>query len=91
MSYLPVITLENIATGEIKLTTDPGRALITGKWSDVGRVKGPILRGLPARAPYFHNGSADTIEDVIEFYNKRFNVGFTPQEKADLAAFLKTL
>jgi len=91
VSYLPVITLENIATGEIKLTTDPGRALITGKWSDVGRVKGPILRGLPARAPYFHNGSADTIEDVIEFYNKRFNVGFTPQEKADLAAFLKTL
>ena len=50
-----------------------------------------ILRGLPARAPYFHNGSADDIEDVIEFYNKRFNVGFTPQEKDDLIAFLKTL
>jgi cytochrome c peroxidase len=91
VSFLPVITLENIVTGEIKLTTDPGRALITGKWVDVGRLKGPILRGLAARAPYFHNGSADTVEDVIEFYNKRFNVGFTPQEKDDLAAFLKTL
>jgi cytochrome c peroxidase len=91
VSYLPVMTLENIATAEIKLTTDPGRALITGKWVDVGRLKGPILRGLPARAPYFHNGSAETIEDAIEFYNKRFNVGFTQQEKDDLAVFLKTL
>ena len=91
VSYLPVMTIENIATGEIKLTTDPGRALITGKWVDLGRLKGPILRGLPARAPYFHNGSAETLDDVIEFYNKRFNVGFTPQEKDDLIAFLKTL
>ena len=91
VSYLPVMTLENIATGEIKLTTDPGRALITGKWVDVGRLKGPILRGLAARAPYFHNGSAETLDDVLEFYNKRFNVGLTPQEKDDLIAFLRTL
>src|SRR6185437_12985053 len=39
-------------------TSDPGRALITGKCSDLNRIKGPILRGLSARAPYFHNGSA---------------------------------
>jgi cytochrome c peroxidase len=91
LSYLPVMTLENIATGEIKQTTDPGRAMITGKWNDVGRLKGPILRGLTSRAPYFHNGSAQTLDDVLEFYNRRFNVGFTPQEKDDLVAFLLTL
>jgi hypothetical protein len=91
VSYLPVITLENVATGEIKITTDPGRALITGKWRDVGRLKGPILRGLPARAPYFHNGSAKSLDDVVEFYHQRFNIGFTPQEKDDLIAFLRTL
>lgn len=85
------MTLENIATGEIKQTTDPGRAMITGKWNDVGRLKGPILRGLASRAPYFHNGSAQTLDDVLEFYNRRFNVGFTPQEKRDLVAFLLTL
>jgi cytochrome c peroxidase len=67
--YLPTITLQNKATFEIKTTTDPGRALITGLWKDVGRLKGPILRGLPSRAPYFHNGSADTLSDVIDFYN----------------------
>jgi cytochrome c peroxidase len=91
VSYLPVITLQNNTTGEIKQTTDPGRALITGKWADVGKLKGPILRGLASRAPYFHNGSADTLDDAVEFYNQRFSIGFTTQEKADLIAFLKTL
>ena len=60
VSYLPVIKLQNKTTHEIKITTDPGRALITGVWKDVGRMKGPVLRGLASRAPYFHNGSADT-------------------------------
>ena len=91
LSYLPVITLQNKTTSEIKTTTDPGRALITGLWKDVGRLKGPILRGLASRAPYFHNGSAESLGDVIDFYNKRFNVGFTPQEKSDLVAFLSAL
>ncbi|HXP83636.1 MAG TPA: hypothetical protein VN841_02895 [Bryobacteraceae bacterium] len=91
VSYLPVITLQNKTTGEIKTTTDPGRALITGLWKDVGRLKGPILRGLPSRAPYFHNGSAGSLSDVIDFYNTRFNIGFTAQEKSDLIAFLSTL
>ena len=91
VSYLPVITLQNKTTQEIKMTTDPGRALITGLWKDIGRMKGPILRGLSARAPYFHNGSADSLSDVINFYDKRFNIGFTPQEKNDLVAFLSVL
>jgi cytochrome c peroxidase len=91
ISYLPVFTLQNKTTHEIKTTTDPGRALITGLWKDVGRLKGPILRGLASRAPYFHNGSADSLADAIDFYNERFTIGFTPQEKKDLIAFLNTL
>jgi cytochrome c peroxidase len=91
VSYLPVFTLQNKTTLAIKKTTDPGRALVTGKWNDVGRIKGPILRGLASRAPYFHNGSADSLHDVVEFYDKRFNIGFTAQEKADLVAFLSAL
>ena len=91
LSYLPVLTLQNKTTGEIKTTTDPGRALITGSWKDVGKVKGPILRGLAARAPYFHNGSAASLSDVLDFYEKRFNIGFTAQEREDLIAFLNAL
>jgi cytochrome c peroxidase len=91
VSYMPVFTLQNNTTGARVQTTDPGRALITGLWADVGKLKGPILRGLAARAPHFHNGSAAGLNDVIAFYDKRFTIGFTDQEKADLLAFLKTL
>jgi cytochrome c peroxidase len=88
---LPLYTLRNRTTGDIVQTTDPGRAMVTGKWSDVGKFKGPILRALAARAPYFHNGSAATLADVVEFYDKRFNIGLTDKEKADLVAFLRSL
>jgi cytochrome c peroxidase len=88
---LPVYTLRHRVTGEIKRTTDPGRALVTGKWKDVGRFKGPTLRGLAARAPYFHNGSATRLEDVIEFYDQRFAIGLSAQEKSDLLHFLVAL
>jgi cytochrome c peroxidase len=54
-------------------------------------VKGPVLRGLAARAPYFHNGSAQSLSDVLNFYDKRFKIGFTEQEKQDLIAFLNAL
>jgi cytochrome c peroxidase len=64
---------------------------VTGKWADIGKFKGPILRGLSARAPYFHNGSAESLKAVVEFYNVRFDMGLTEREKADLAAFLSTL
>jgi cytochrome c peroxidase len=92
VSYLPVITLRQKAdpTKEIS-TTDPGRALVTGKWADIGKVKGPILRGLAARAPYFHNGSAASLQRVIDFYNIRFAMELTAQEQADLVAFLSVL
>ena len=91
VDYLPVITLQNLSTGEMIQTTDPGRALVTGQWADIGKFKGPILRGLAARAPYFHNGSAQTLSDVVKFYDTRFSIGFTDQEKTDLAAFLSAL
>ena len=72
-------------------TIDPGRALITGLCADIGKVKGPVLRGLAARAPYFHNGSAMTLNDVVTFYDQRFSIGFTAQERTDLIAFLNSL
>ena len=88
---MPLYTLRNKTTGETVQTTDPGRSLITGKWKDIGRFKGPILRGLAARAPYFHNGSARDFSAVLDFYDSRFGIGFTEQEKSDLMAFLRTL
>jgi cytochrome c peroxidase len=65
--------------------------MITGKWSDMGKFKGSILRALAARPPYFHYGSAATLEAAAEFYNTRFRMGLSSRDKADLAAFLAAL
>ena len=78
-------------TGDVIQTTDPGRALITGKWNDIARFKGPILRGLAGRAPYFHNGFAKDLNEAVEFYDTRFGMDLTAEEKADVVAFLRTL
>jgi cytochrome c peroxidase len=88
---MPLYTLRNFATGQTRKTTDPGRALITGKWNDIGKFKGPVLRGLAGRAPYFHNGLAKDLAAVVDFYDTRFSIGFTNQEKDDLIAFLEAL
>ena len=91
---LPIFTLSCVSgpnAGKTYTVTDPGRALISGKCADIGKVKGPILRGLAGRAPYFHNGSAATLLDAVNFYNLRFNIGLTAAQMSDLAAFLQTL
>ena len=72
-------------------TSDPGKALLTGACADVNRIKGPILRGLAARAPYFHNGSAATLNEVVDFYNQRFQMNLSDVQKRQLVAFLKSL
>jgi hypothetical protein len=97
LSYLPEITVcrkdptSGVATRECKTTTDLGQALVDGKFDHVGKIKGPILRGLAGRAPYFHNGSAATLLDAVNFYDTRFTLHLSQQDMDDLVAFLKTL
>jgi len=91
VSYLPKITVCRTGTRDCKTTTDLGQALIDGKFDHVGKIKGPILRGLSARAPFFHNGSAQTLLDAVRFYETRFGLVLTPQEESDLVAFLSVL
>ena len=72
-------------------TTDPGKAWITGQCADLGKMKVPALRGQGSRAPFFHGGNAETMEDVVNFYNQRFNMGLTQQQILDLVNFLNAL
>ncbi|PYT68855.1 MAG: hypothetical protein DMG39_20050 [Acidobacteria bacterium] len=65
--------------------------MIDGQFDHVGKIKGPILRGLSARARYFHNGSAPTLLEAVHFYEIRFGLVLTPQEESDLVAFLSVL
>ena len=77
--------------GRTIYTQDPGRALISGKCDDVGAIVIQQFRGLSARAPYFSNGSAATVREIVDFYDRRFNIRYTEQEKADLINFLSVL
>ena len=88
---LPLYTFQRRSTGEIRQLTDAGRGNVTGAWNDLGRFKTPTVRALAARAPYFHNGIAATLEDVIRHYEAHLGFIFTDQQRADLAAFLKAL
>ena len=95
IGYLPLITVCQLVNGKpggnCKTTSDLGQALIDGKFAHVGKIKGPVLRGLSARAPYFHNGSAQTLMDVVHFYKNRFGLDLSTQDELDLFNFLSTL
>ncbi len=88
--------------GYDKVTTDLGRYLVTKKEEDKGAFKTPTLRNVTQTAPYMHNGVFDTLEAVIDFYDKGGEtvagksplmqpLGLTAQEKKDLLAFLQAL
>ena len=59
-------TVQNKATTEIRKTCDMGRGGGSGKWAEVGTFRAPPLRGLAARAPYFHDGQAETLMDCAD-------------------------
>ena len=89
---MPLYTLRNKDTPLLeRQTTDPGRAIRSGRWADIDRFKTPSLRGVAARAPYFHNGIAPTLKDVVRHYEVALGFVFTAQERDDLVAFLEAL
>jgi cytochrome c peroxidase len=81
---------------------DRGRQVLTGRTGDLGKFKVPGLRNVAASAPYMHDGSLPDLESVIDQYDRGGRghpstdpqvqpLGLTPQEKADLVAFLRAL
>jgi hypothetical protein len=84
------VTVGGVTYDEFQ-TTDPGMGLITGRCNDLGKFKVPRLNGLAARAPYFHNGNAATLMDLVNFYNVRFSIGLSAQDRQDLVNFLNSL
>lgn len=73
------------------VSPDPGRAAITGDLRDLNLFDTPSLRGVKHTAPYFHDNSANTLEDVINHYNLHFQFRILQDERDDLIAFLETL
>jgi cytochrome c peroxidase len=108
----PATNLDGVADGFVEVSSpDPGRALITGRADDFGSFdqlnafKISQLRGIRHTAPYFHDNSAGTLEDVAEHYRKFFLfvtdpdgpgpaqplLVLTEQDKRDIVAFMKLL
>jgi cytochrome c peroxidase len=81
---------------------DLGRYLVTKEEKDKGAFKTPTLRNVAQRDPYMHNGAFQSLEEIIDFYNRGGGVvagksplvqplELTAQEKRDLLAFLQAL
>ncbi|MCB9891524.1 MAG: cytochrome-c peroxidase [Planctomycetes bacterium] len=92
----------NTGVGVVDGTPEPGRSAITSDPNDHGRFKTPTLRALAHTAPYMHDGSLATLEDVVAFYVRGGNqnpaldprlapLELTPHEKKALVAFLHAL
>ena len=77
--------------GRVVYTHDPGRALLTGLCHDIGSLVMQPMRNMASRAPYFSNGTAKSLEDVIDYYDARFDMKLTEQERQDLINFLSVL
>jgi cytochrome c peroxidase len=92
----------NLGIGTDKPDPDAGRYMVTKNESDWGAFKTPTLREIARTAPYMHDGSLQTLEDVVDFYdigclpNKNLDksirkLNLTVAEKKDLVEFLKSL
>ena len=92
----------NLGVGMDQPDPDPGRFSVTNREEDRGAFKTQTLRDIVQTAPYFHDGSARTLEEMVEFYNQggfdNSNLSesikpldLTDEEKSDLVEFLRAL
>ena len=92
----------NLGVGMDAEEPDQGRAAVTGEEKDIGAFKTPTVRNVEFTAPYMHDGSQKTLEEVVEWYakgghpnphlsEKMKKLDLSEQDKADLVAFMKGL
>ncbi|MGB8854132.1 MAG: cytochrome c peroxidase [Pirellulales bacterium] len=90
----------NLGIGMEKESPDLGRFVVTKDEKDTGAFKTPTVRNVALTAPYMHDGSMATLEEVVEWYDKGGHpnphlsdkikpLKLTPQEKSDLVEFMK--
>jgi cytochrome c peroxidase len=92
----------NLGVGMDAASPDLGRYTVTKDDADRGAFKTPTLRDVARRPPYMHDGSLDSLAQVVAFYDRGgianpsrsapiTPLGLTPAERADLVAFLEAL
>jgi hypothetical protein len=88
---MAVYELQSRITGLKVKSTDPGQGIRDGQFAHLNRFKVPNLRGLVSRAAYFHNGLAADLAAVVRHYEAALGFDFSPEQEADLVAFLEAL
>ncbi|NRA96924.1 MAG: c-type cytochrome [Planctomycetes bacterium] len=92
----------NSGIGIVDNKPEPGRMAVTGDVADRGRFRTPTLRGLVQSAPYMHNGSLKSLQEVVAFYRRGANknpsldprlkpLDLTDEDARNLVAFLRAL
>lgn len=102
--YAPIVVLladEDGGLNQHTVETDIGLAMTTARTEDIGRFKVPQLRNLAENGPYFHDNSANTIEQVVDYFcsddynhsqdGQDYPIVITDQMKSDLIEFLYIL
>lgn len=98
----PLLTDDDFHNTGVSWGGDPGRERVTGLAEDRGRFRTPSLRDIASTAPYMHDGSVATLEEVVGFYDRGGGpnpnldarlrpLGLSEEERRDLLAFLRSL
>lgn len=90
-TYTDVQNGPDASTPRLHEPAETGTDPLYARRSATGKYRTTPLRALWQHAPYFHDGSAATLPDVVTHYDTLFALGLTPAQKADLVEFLKSL
>ncbi len=89
--HIPGQAYTDVGLGRLHVAQETGMDPAYAARTTTKRYRSTPLRGLWQHAPYFHDGSAATLEDVAAHYDRVLELGLSAQQRADLVAFLKTL
>src|SRR5881409_734115 len=89
--HIPSLAFTDVNLGILHDPAETGMDPVRASRLKNHRYRTTPLRALWQHPPYFHDGSAATLPDVVEHYDRVFGLGLSPQQKADLVAYLKSL
>lgn len=89
--HIPGQQFTDVGLGRLHLPEETGMDPAYAARTATKRYRTTPLRALWQHAPYFHDGSASTLEAVVAHYNRALTLGLSAQQRGDLIAYLKTL
>ena len=89
--HIPTMAFSDVNLGILHDPSETGMDGVRASRLKNHQYRTTPLRGLWQHPPYFHDGSAATLADVVEHYDRFFSLGLSAQQKADLVEYLKSL